>query len=65
MTATDVRTALKAAVEDAGGQTAWAKLHGVSQPWVANFMSGEREPSPKLLRFLGLERVTSYRKVKP
>lgn len=55
---------LRQECEKAGGQTAWARAHGMSQPYVWDVLSGDKPPSPRLLRALGLEREVVYRKTR-
>lgn len=42
-------------------QTQLAKRIGVSVPFVNDILHGKREPSGKVLEFLGLERIVIYR----
>lgn len=65
MTSEELRAILSLAVEQAGSQVKWAELHGVTQGFVSQVLRGESQPSQKILNALGLESVTSYRKVSP
>jgi hypothetical protein len=57
-------TLLLKAAERAGSQKALAAQIPCSEPYIAMVLNGHREPGPKVLEFLGLERVTrvSYRR---
>lgn len=65
LTAKQVRTLLKARLQDFGkarGQQAkLAEKIGVSPPFISAIMSGDKDPSGAVLDFLGLERVVLYR----
>lgn len=61
MTEEEVRALLSSACAKAGGQTAFASLHNLSQPHVSLVLQGEREPGPKILDALALEKVVTYR----
>ena len=65
MTADDVRKILQRSCDRVGSQTAWAVSAGVSLAYVCDVLAGRREPGESILKPLGLERVTIYRKVKP
>nr|WP_314074439.1 hypothetical protein [uncultured Roseococcus sp.] len=54
---------IEAACEAAGGQKAWALRHDLSPGTVGDVVHGRRDPGPKLLKALGLKRVTRYVKV--
>lgn len=58
-----VRALLRKAVEEAGGQRAWARKHKVSPMYVSYVLSGDREPGEAVLKPLGMERVVSYRRI--
>jgi hypothetical protein len=49
---------LRAAVEKAGSQSAWARAHGVQQQYVSLVLNGSRRAGPQILAALGLERTT-------
>lgn len=55
-----VRQVLRAAVEKAGNQAAFARAHGVGQQYISELMRGTRAPSPRILEALGLVRITAY-----
>ncbi|WP_262029231.1 transcriptional regulator [Microvirga sp. Mcv34] len=57
LTAEDVRTRLKAACQDAGGQAAWGKAHRVSGAYVNDIIHGRRDPGSLVLGPLGLRQV--------
>jgi DNA-binding transcriptional regulator YdaS (Cro superfamily) len=48
----------------AGSQAAWAKLHNLHAPHVSDMLAGRRVLSAQLLRALGFERMTMYRRTK-
>jgi DNA-binding phage protein len=53
----EIRKLLRAEVAAAGGQSAWAKKHRISRPFL-NYVLREREPpSENILRALGLRIV--------
>jgi len=54
LTASDVRALLRIACIQAGSQKAWAEKHGVSRAYVCDVVNGRREPSPAVLKPLGL-----------
>lgn len=58
----ELRAALAEACKAAGGQKAWAALHGVSAPYVCDVLAGRREPGPTILEPLGFVRVTHYQR---
>ncbi len=64
MTADDVRNLIRKACRMAGSQKAWAEAIGISSAFLSDVLGGGREPSPAILKPLGLERVVIYRKVK-
>jgi transcriptional regulator with XRE-family HTH domain len=53
---------LRAAVDKAGTQTAFAKKHGISIAYVNDVLQGRRQPGDKILKALGLESQVTYRK---
>lgn len=58
----EVRQKLREECQRAGSENAWAKANGLSQAYVYDTIRGEREPGPKILRALKLERVVNYRR---
>ena len=54
LTADDVREMLRRECEKAGGQSAWAKSHGVSPQFVCDVLSGYRAPGEAIAKGLGL-----------
>lgn len=58
-----VRMALMFKRDELGGQTAMAKAAGVSPQFVSDAMKGKRNPTGRLLKLIGYERVVIYRKV--
>lgn len=63
LSAAEVRDKLKNSCETAGSQSAWAKLHGLSGPYVNDVIHGRREPGAAICEALGIERVIAYRMV--
>lgn len=57
-----VRMELVNACALAGGQIDFARAHGVSPQFICDIIKGRQSPSPKILRLIGFERVTRYRK---
>lgn len=53
---------LRAAVDKAGTQTAFAKKHGISIAYVNDVLQGRRAPGDKILKALGLESQLTYKK---
>ena len=55
-------------IDKAGSLRAWAKLVGVSAAYASDVMSGRRDPGPKILAALKIEKVpqeaTRYRHVR-
>lgn len=64
LTSAGVRKVIRRACKAEGSQKAWAAKHGISQAYLSDVLLGRREPSPAILRPLGLERATVYRKIK-
>jgi hypothetical protein len=60
VTEEDLRGVLRGACVEAGGQTAWAKKHGVGKAYVNDVLAGRRRPGPAILKALGYE--AGYRK---
>ena len=57
----DVLDRLRAAIEQAGSQRAFADQHGISLQYVNDVLHKRREPGQKILDALGIERVVIYR----
>lgn len=53
----DVLACLSAAVRLAGGQRAWADVHGFTQSYVSKVLRGDQAPSPRALAALGLQEM--------
>jgi hypothetical protein len=53
----DVVRLLRASVEREGGQTAFAKHHGLDRPLVNMILNGKRPVSDVIVKALGLRRV--------
>jgi hypothetical protein len=56
-TESEVRTMLRRACEQAGSQAKWGLDHGVHLGQVCYTLSGERRPTPKIAKALGLRRM--------
>lgn len=64
MTLDKVLTMIRKACDRAGGQSAWAEKIGTTAQKVSDVLARRREPGPKLLSALGLERLpTEYRRI--
>lgn len=63
MTRTQVLALLRRECKRAGGQTAWAQAHGLSQAHISNVLTGKRPFGAGVLDKLELERVVTYRRV--
>jgi len=57
----DVIDRLRAAIEAAGSQAAFAEKHKISLQYVNDVLRGRREPGKLILEALGIERITLYR----
>lgn len=57
---TDALEVIRRAVEKAGSQKAFAKANGLSEPYVSDVMNGRRDPGPRILEAVGLERYVGY-----
>jgi hypothetical protein len=44
---------LRAQIQDAGSQSAWARRAKVSKAYVSDVLKGRRDPGPSILRALG------------
>lgn len=60
----DLYTALCNKCTEAGGQSAFAKKHGVSVAYVSDVLNGRKSPGPALLKAMGLRKVVRYEPVK-
>lgn len=59
-----VHALLVRACQESGSQKAFAAKHNLSAQYVCDVVQNRREPGPKLLAALGLERVVMYRCVR-
>lgn len=50
-------------IEVEGSQKAYAKLVGLSESYLSDVLNRRRDISPRILKHLGLERVTYYRRI--
>ncbi|NEU12607.1 transcriptional regulator [Methylobacterium sp. BTF04] len=57
LTTEQVRTRLAAQMAEAGGATAWGRVHRVSPSYLGDVVKGRREPGAAVLRPLGLVRL--------
>lgn len=64
LTATQVRSILRAKITVLcnGRQKIMANAIGVSESFLCDVLADRREPTGKILEYLGYERVVSYRK---
>lgn len=60
-----VRSALTGSIAGAGSYSELARMVGVSDEYVRGMALGLRPIRGKMLAFLGFERVTSYRRIRP
>lgn len=51
------------AIKVDGSQKAFAKRVGLSESYLSDVLNKRRDISPRILKFLGLERVISYRRI--
>lgn len=64
LTHDDVVRRLRAAIDRAGDQRAWALAYDLSPQYVNDVLRGRREAGPSVLAALGLERVIRYQERK-
>ena len=64
MTSDGVRKAIRRACKAAGSQQEWAAQIGIKPAFLSQVLRGEREPSPAILKPLGLVKAVVYRRVK-
>lgn len=57
----DVYARLRQHCNRAGGQKAFAEMHGISPQWVSDVLNARKEPGPSILSALGLVKVVTYR----
>jgi len=60
-TQNQVLAQLRAEVDAAGSQTAFAAANSISITYVSEVLAGRRDPGRKILAALGLTRVVLYR----
>lgn len=63
MKETAVIAMLAKACEAEGSQQAWAKLHGISAPYVNDVINGRRGPGKSILSALGLAKDIDYKRI--
>ena len=59
----DVFAELRRACAAAGGQKAWAEVHGIAPQHLNDVLMCRREISPRILGALGLVKVARYARV--
>lgn len=64
MTRDELTLRIHAAAKVAGSQRALAKQWDVSPSYVTDLLRGLRDPGPKILEALGIERVITYEEKK-
>lgn len=64
MTEDDVRKLLRKACEDAGSDRQWAIAHDLSAQYVGDVRRKKRPIGPAILKALGLEAHTTYKRLK-
>lgn len=64
MTEDDVRDLLRKSCDKLGSVRAWAIENDCSAQYVGDVLNGGRSPGPAILKGLGLEAVTTYRRIK-
>jgi len=62
MTKEDVLRLLRKMVAEAGGQKAFAKANGIEQSIISEVLHGHRDPPPRLLDKMGINREWMYHK---
>ena len=50
---------------EVGSPRKWALGHSILPQYVSDVLRGRRDPGPQILAALGLEKVVTYRRVKP
>jgi len=60
LTKPDVIALLRKRCAEAGSQRKFAQQHGISPQYVADVLSGNREPGEKILAAIGVHRETRY-----
>jgi hypothetical protein len=63
MNADEVRALLRERVVLAGNMTKWGAGAGIKPPMVSRILLGRDDPTPSVLRALGLRRVVTYERV--
>lgn len=63
LSADAMRDRIRAAVNEAGSQKAYAAAIGISTAALCQVLSGKREPNEALLAAIGLARVTAFRAI--
>lgn len=65
MTAEQALAQVRKAIDREGSQKAFALKVGISQAFLSDMLAGKRYLSSAVLAAAGLEKVVTYRKVKP
>ena len=56
----DVRELLRAEIDKAGTQTAWARRARVNRSIACSILAGKKTLQPKIVKALGLKKVIAY-----
>lgn len=57
----ETREKLRQACRESGGQSAWCQKHGITAPFLSEILRGRRDPTERVVRLIGLERVMMFR----
>jgi hypothetical protein len=60
LTVADVRELLRAEIDKAGTQTAWARRARVNRSIACAILAGKKTLQPKIVKALGLKKVIAY-----
>lgn len=61
LTLSEVYGLLREAIRAAGGQTAFARDHGLSPGYLSDVMNARRDPGASIQKALGITKVTRYK----
>jgi hypothetical protein len=64
MTAIQLRAELSQRCEMAGGQSEWARRHGIASSVVSEVLHGRRDPSAAVINAMGFMRVERFIPIK-
>jgi DNA-binding transcriptional regulator YdaS (Cro superfamily) len=65
LTEQEVIEQLRSAIASAGGQRAYADVHGFTPGYVSDVMRGKRALADRILATIGVERIVTYTKRQP